>query len=231
MSATMQFETIKTDRLYIKVAEQLRSLIDNDYFKVGDRFPAERALAEKLGVSRPTIREAMIALELSGLVEIRTGSGIYVINKEPKKESGLVGSGIGPHEILEMRYILEPEICALAATRVSDEQIKNLNAVIKEMEVPNISAESFELADNKLHLAIAEACQNEAMKESIQWLWKLRTESIFTNCIIEAINKQGPCIEEHKKIVLAISQKNPERARVAMKNHLDNATTTIDFDL
>ena len=103
--------------------------------------------------------------------------------------------------------------------------------IIKEMEVADITPEAFEAADNKLHLAIAEASENEAIKESIKWLWKLRSESIFTNCIQDEIKKQGLCIDEHKKIVLAIAQKNPERARIAMKNHLDNATTTTDFDL
>jgi GntR family transcriptional repressor for pyruvate dehydrogenase complex len=227
----MQFETIKTDRLYIKVAEQLRTLIDNGYFKVGDSFPAERALAEKLGVSRPTIREAMIALELSGLVEIRTGSGIYVTGKKQDETSGLLENGVGLAEILEMRYILEPEVCALAASRITDIQIQHLKDIIKEMEVVDITPEAFEKADCKLHLAIAEASENEAIKESIKWLWKLREESIFTSCIQEEIEKQGVCIDEHKRIVSAIAQKNPERARIAMKNHLDNATTTTDFDL
>lgn len=231
MSAIVQFEPIKTDRLYIKVAEQLRTLIDNGYFKVGDSFPAERALAEKLGVSRPTIREAMIALELSGLVEIRTGSGIYVTDKKKDNKSGHLESGVGLAEIIEMRYILEPEVCALAASRITDEQIQLLKDIIKEMEVVDISPEDFEKADCKLHLAIAQASENEAIKESIKWLWKLRSESIFTNCIQEEIKKQGVCIDEHKKIVSAIVQKNPERARIAMKNHLDNATTTTDFDL
>lgn len=232
----MQFETIKveekhTQRLYIKVAEQLRSLIDNGYFKVGDRFPAGRALADKLGVSRATIREAMIALEISGFIEIRIGSGAYVTDKKSKNHSGLVGHGIGLFEVLEMRYILEPEICALTATRISDKQIQKLKDIIGEMEVADISAKSFEEADTKLHVAIAEFCENEAMKESIQWLWKIRSESVFSKCIQEEIKKQGLCIDEHKKIVFAIAQRNPERARIAMKNHLDNATTTTAFDL
>ena len=82
MKGIDQFQVITTDRLYVKIAEQLRGLIEAGVYKPGDRFPAERALAEKLGVSRPTIREAMIALEISGIIEIRTGSGIYVSDKK-----------------------------------------------------------------------------------------------------------------------------------------------------
>lgn len=229
MGDISQFETIKTDRLYIKVAEQLRTLIDNGVFKVGDRFPAERALADKLGVSRPTIREAMIALELSGLIEIRTGSGIYVAEKKEPVTMDPVSHGIGPFEILEMRYFLEPEICALAAARISDEQISYLQSIIEKIEDPDIDDETFEALDGELHAAIAEASQNTAMQASIKWLWKLRIESVFKQCTLEAIKQQGHCIDEHKRIVSAIAQKNPEKARAAMKAHLDNATTTIDI--
>ncbi|WP_440877084.1 FadR/GntR family transcriptional regulator [Thalassotalea sp. PLHSN55] len=230
MKSADQFKVIKTDRLYIKVAEQLTTLIENGVFKVGDKFPAERALAEKLGVSRPTIREAMIALEISGLIEIRTGSGIYVTENKVKDDTALIGQSIGPFEVLEMRYILEPEICALAAARVNDQQVEQLKDIIKEMEAAT-DAQTFEDTDCKLHNAIAQMSQNSALQASIAWLWKLRNESVLKNLVLEAITKEGLCIEEHKKIVNAIAQKNPEKARLAMKNHLDNATTTIDFEL
>lgn len=230
MSQVDQFKAIKTDRLYIKVADQLRTLIENEVFKVGDKFPAERALAEKLGVSRPTIREAMVALELSGLIEIRTGSGIYVSSNKVNETVDIISKGIGPFEILEMRYILEPEVCALAATRITDEQIKQLKQIVTEMEGAK-DATAYEIADGKLHIAIAMASNNNAMQASISWLWKLRQESVLSNLVIEAIERQGPLIEEHKRIVMAIAQRNPEKARLAMKNHLDRATTTIDLEL
>lgn len=227
----MQLEAIKTDRLYMKVAEQLRSLIENGFFKVGDRFPSEKELALKLEVSRPTIREAMIALELSGLIDIRSGVGTYIKDTKGKKNNTPVAQGIGPFEILEMRYFLEPEICALAALRIKEEEIEKLKSILESMADPKISPESFEKVDNDLHTAIAEACGNEAMEETIKWLWKMRTESIFVNCIQAEIKKQGLCVEEHRKIVLAIIQREPEKARIAMKKHLENATTTIGFDL
>ncbi len=230
MTNAEQFQVIKSDRLYIKVSDQLRTLIENKVFNIGDKLPSERALAEKLGVSRPTIREAMIALELSGFVEIKTGSGIYVTNNSSNKTLDVINHGIGPFAVLEMRYILEPEICALAATRINDAQIKHLKSIITEMEAAK-DAQAFEDTDSKLHNAIAQASQNSAMEASISWLWKLRKESVLKNLVLEAITKEGLCIEEHKRIVMAISQRNPEKARLAMKNHLDNATTTVDFEL
>src|SRR5690606_34370983 len=82
----VELQAVKTDRLYVKVADQLTRLIVEGVFAVGGRLPSERDLADQLKVSRPTIREAMIALELSGIIEIRTGSGIYVRKKPARLE-------------------------------------------------------------------------------------------------------------------------------------------------
>ncbi|MGJ8694572.1 MAG: FadR/GntR family transcriptional regulator [Thalassotalea sp.] len=226
MSNLEQFQVITTDRLYIKIAEQLRSLIEKGVYKPGDRFPAERTLAEKLGVSRPTIREAMIALELSGIIEIRTGSGIYVSDKPNVAIPKLTDKGIGPFEILEMRYVLESEICAVAATRITDEQVARLYELIEEMAEEEKLPDSTEEADCKFHLLIAEASQNSAFYETIKWLWDLRSKSILTNSFFKTIRKEGvhPSIEDHKKIAAALAQRNPERASLAMKNHIENAT-------
>lgn len=226
MKSINQFQVITTDRLYIKIAEQLRGLIESGVYSPGDRFPAERMLAEKLGVSRPTIREAMIALEISGIIEIRTGSGIYVSNKVPESAPVLTDKGIGPFEILEMRYVLEPEVCALAAARITDEQITRLNRIIKDMEEEEKQPDSSEKADGEFHMLIAEACQNSAMYQSVKWLWELRNKSILSDSFLKVIRKEGvhPSIEDHKKIAQALAQRNPERALLAMKNHIDNAT-------
>lgn len=226
MKGIDQFQVITTDRLYIKIAEQLKGLIENGVYNPGDRFPAERTLAEKLGVSRPTIREAMIALEISGIIEIRTGSGIYVSNKKPEHTPILTDKGVGPFEILEMRYVLEPEICALAAARITDAQVKRLNELIQEMAEEQEQPDSSEKADAEFHLLIAEACQNSAMYQSVKWLWELRNKSVLSDSFLKVIRKEGvhPSIEDHKKIAQALAQRNPERALLAMKNHIDNAT-------
>lgn len=226
MKGIDQLQVITTDRLYVKIAEQLRGLIEAEVYKPGDRFPAERALAEKLGVSRPTIREAMIALEISGIIEIRTGSGIYVSNRKSVSALQVTDKGIGPFEILEMRYALEPEVCALAALRITDEQIERLNLIIKDMEEEERQPNASEKADAEFHMLIAEASQNSAMYQSVKWLWDLRNKSVLSDEFLKVIREEGvhPSIEDHKKIASALAQRNPERALVAMKNHIDNAT-------
>lgn len=220
----VELQAIKTERLYIKVAEQLSKLVREGTIKPGERFPAERDLAEKLGVSRPTIREAMIALELSGIIEIRTGSGIYVTDKKPSLSSN--DQGVGPFEILEIRYIVESEACALAAARITDEQIASLKEILREMEEEEKKEDASEKADWKFHSIIAEATQNSAIYSVVNWLWELRNQSSLSTAFLERIRKEGihPSINDHKRIVEALEKRNPEKARMAMKIHIENAT-------
>ena len=106
--------------LYRQVADQIRTLIENGEFAVGERLPGERELAEKLGVSRPTIREALIALEVEGLVHIRMGSGIYVTRQQREKPALAPAEDLeGPFELLRARSLIE---CAIAeeAAKVDD---------------------------------------------------------------------------------------------------------------
>src|SRR4051812_31963066 len=112
----------ETQRLYERIAKQLANEIAHGDYKIGQRLPSERELAQSFSVSRPTIREAIIALELDGLVDVRTGSGVYVMAKEPP--SGKAGvTDIGPFELLEARRAVEGEVCALAAERINDVQL------------------------------------------------------------------------------------------------------------
>ncbi|MEP7704685.1 FadR/GntR family transcriptional regulator [Paraglaciecola sp. 25GB23A] len=224
---SLQLQIIKSDRLYLKVADQLNRLIEEGAIQPGQRFPSERELAEKLGVSRPTIREAMIALELSGVIEIRTGSGIYVTKQAAKSEPELNDKGIGPFEILEIRYIIESEACALAAARITDEQIQALREAVEEMEEEEKRPDASEKADQKFHSIIAQACQNSAIASVVEWLWDLRNESQLSTAFLQRIREEGvqPSINEHRKILQALEQRNPEKARTAMKLHIENATT------
>jgi len=222
----LELQAVKSDRLYMKVAEQLKKLITNEVIKPGERFPSERELAEQLGVSRPTIREAMIALELSGVIEIRTGSGIYVTHQKNTIGDPASDKGVGPFEILEIRYIIEAEACALAATRISDAQLVALRTAVEEIEAEEKQANSSERADQKFHSIIAQASQNSAISSVVDWLWKLRNESDLSTMFLKRIREEGvhPSVQEHKNILHALEQRNPERARTAMKLHLENAT-------
>jgi GntR family transcriptional repressor for pyruvate dehydrogenase complex len=220
----VEFEAIKSDRLYIKVADQLTNLIKTSKIKPGEKFPAERDLAERLGVSRPTIREAMIAMELSGIIEIRSGSGTYVTNNQPRLDLG--DQGVGPFEILEARLLFEPEACALAATRATHKRIEQLKDTLKEMEEEQVRADASEKSDWKFHLIIAETCQNAAIYTMVDWLWRLRNSSKLSIAFFERIRSEGvhPAINDHRLIIDALEKRDPVAARTSMRIHLENAT-------
>ena len=225
----MELQAIKPKRLYVTVAEQLTRFVMDGTLKPGERFPSERELAEKLGVSRPTIREAMIAMELAGIIEIKTGSGIYVTKPDQHHDIMDIGrrdKGIGPFEILEIRYMIEGEACALAAARITDKQIQQLKDTLLEMEEEEKQPDASEKADWKFHSIIAEACQNSAIYAVINWLWELRNQSELSLAYLERLRKEGvhPSINDHRRILEALEKRDPEKARIAMKLHIENAT-------
>ena len=224
--SSLQLQTVKNDRLYMKVAEQLRALIETNVIKPGDRLPSERELAEQLGVSRPTVREAMIALEISGIIEIRSGSGIYAIGGKSNSNLKLNDSGIGPFEILETRLLLESEACALAAARITDAQLAELKTCLDEMIEEEKRPDASEKSDQRFHEIIAESCQNSAIESIIRWLWQLRVESMLSTAFLERIRQEGihPSISEHKAIYDALAKRDPIRARDAMRRHIESAT-------
>jgi GntR family transcriptional repressor for pyruvate dehydrogenase complex len=113
----MPLQSIEPRRLYRQIAEQLRALIRAGEYPVGSRLPPERDLAAQLKVSRPSVREALIALEVEGLVEVRMGSGIWVIAPEPAPSAAYIDGVLSPFEIIRARQLIECELAALAAAR------------------------------------------------------------------------------------------------------------------
>jgi DNA-binding FadR family transcriptional regulator len=121
-------------KLYRKIADSVADAIESGQYKLGDRLPTERELAEQFGVSRPTLREAMIALEMLGMIEARHGLGIYVTgNVRPPAPSAEIDFEIGAFELIEARRLFEGEAAALAATSISDEQIGELEGLLERM--------------------------------------------------------------------------------------------------
>src|SRR6266566_1671418 len=127
----MPFHAVATQRLYEQVAGQVTELVTRGEFKPGDRLPPERDLAKVLGVSRPTVREAMIALEIAGLVEVRVGAGAFVTDKAKSNETAsgatngrlFEGAGSSPLELIAARRTIEPEVAALAAQYATPSEI------------------------------------------------------------------------------------------------------------
>ena len=167
-----------------------------------------------------------IALELSGVIEIRSGSGIYVTEQALKTKPELSDKGVGPFEILEIRNIIEAEVCALAAARITEQELSALRQALAEMEEEEKQPDASEKADQKFHSIIAQACQNSAIASVVEWLWELRNQSPLSSAFLQRIREEGvhPSISEHRKILEALEQHHPEKARNAMKIHIENAT-------
>ncbi len=208
-------------RLYRRVADQLAERIASGTYGLGDRLPAEREIAREFGISRPTAREAIIALELQRLVEVRIGSGVYVAAR-PSALDPPPTADVGPFEIMEARRLIEGESAALAATVITDEQLADLEKLVAAMEDENARNVWGESADRRFHIAIAEATQNSAMAAVVSQLWEMRERSPLSQRLLLMVRLKGvqPVIDEHRNIVNALRARDPKLARHAMRQHL-----------
>ena len=118
-------------RLYMKAVVQIQELIASGAYPPGSRLPPERQLAEQFEMSRPTIREAIIALEAKGMVSVKTGSGVYVL--EQVRSSGGLGAVVSPFELVEARVLIEGEAAALAASMISDDELAEMKSALVDM--------------------------------------------------------------------------------------------------
>ncbi|HVE55097.1 MAG TPA: GntR family transcriptional regulator, partial [Ramlibacter sp.] len=162
----MPLQAVESSRLYRQIAEQLRGLIAQGEFEPGSRLPAERDLARQLGVSRPSVREALIALEVEGWVEVRIGSGIYV-QEAPQRSSLRApangnGSGTdwGPLELMQERELVEGEVAALAARNARKPQIQQIASALDQMHEEVAAGIVPRAGDEAFHNAIANGCGN-----------------------------------------------------------------------
>jgi len=218
----MKSSTAKTPRLYQQVAEKLVALIESAQYTTGMRLPAERDLAAMFNVSRPTIREAVIALELEGFVEVRMGSGVYIIEHN-KGKSRFSDKDVGPFELTEARALFEGEAAALAATMISDEELAQLAETLNEMACENNNdTDTHEAADKRFHMIIANATNNSAISSVIEELWDERDSSALTKRMYQTVRDSGvkPSVEEHRAIYEALKAHDAQAARSLMREHL-----------
>ncbi|MBB6249474.1 FadR/GntR family transcriptional regulator [Nitrospirillum iridis] len=208
-------------RLYRHVADAIAADIRRGTYAPGQRLPSERDLAEKFDVSRPTVREAMITLEILGLVEARHGSGIYVTDQLPAQESS-AELDIGAFELTEARRLVEGEVAALAATTINDEELAELATLLHEIGEENARNAVGEKADRRFHLTIARATRNSALIGVVEQLWDMRYKSPLCMAMLERARTVGdhPRVEEHQRILHSLAARDSQGARAAMRDHL-----------
>jgi GntR family transcriptional repressor for pyruvate dehydrogenase complex len=223
----MPIYSIEPRRLYRQIADQIRSLIVSHEYAVGSRLPPERDLAKQLGVSRPSVREALIALEVEGLVDVRVGSGIYVLGSRGNGDAGEpVAVAMGPFELLRARRVIEGECAALSAKAARRPQIAAIEEALRAMQHAEDGNKQPPLAEDRLfHLRIAEGTGNGALVAVVKMLWEERMGPLFKRLGHHYDNPStwDAAAAEHRDVVDAISRRDPEGARRSMHHHLDRA--------
>lgn len=207
------------ERLYQTIANKITKLIDDGKYPPGSRLPAERELAEQFGVSRVAIREAEIALQALGRIRIKTGSGAYVLDSDANRAQAL--PDVSAFELTEARALFESEAAALAAARIDDDTLEELDRLVAIMSSTSGKDEAGEAADHDFHRTIARASGNTAITHVIETMWKLRDEvesvkAVYDSVCSEDIGARG---DEHSDILEALRARDPDAARVAMRNH------------
>ena len=208
-------------RLYHSVADQILQMIKDGAFPPGSRLPGERELAERFDVSRVTIREAEIALQALGHLSIKTGSGVYVLDRSSRENGSL--PAVSAFELTEARLMFESEAAALAARQISDTSLATLDELIGRMSSTDpADEEDSQSADREFHLEIATASGNAAVQYVIETLWKMRTQIPAIRQVhadICAEEDAGDRGSEHAEILKALKDRDPDAARSAMQDH------------
>jgi DNA-binding FadR family transcriptional regulator len=221
----MPLTSIEPRRLYRQIAEQIRGLVTSGEYPIGARLPPERDLANQLRVSRPSVREALIALEVEGLVEVRVGSGIYI------RSPGVTAHGpghaqvSGPFELIRARRAIEGECAALAARDGKRGQVLNIAEALRQMEDDAARLALPLDADRLFHLRIAEATNNGTLVAVVKSLWDERGSPLFTQLEhhFDTPKTWLAAIKEHAAVLAAIRERDAEAARMGMHHHMDQA--------
>lgn len=239
----MPLQTIEPRRLYRQIAGQLRGLMDSGEFPGGSRLPPERDLAAQLGVSRPSVREALIALEVEGRVEVRMGSGIWVMDarapgraaaaqasaasKRSTPASARTGAGLGegPLETIRARALIEAELAAEAARRGTPALCRQLRAALAAMRRDSAAGRAPTDGDRRFHLLIAEASENAVLQRIVAELFDERHNPLFATLggHFETAASWALALDEHQAVIDAIAAGSAARARAAMRRHLSNS--------
>lgn len=215
-------------RLYQTIAREIRTLIDSGDFPVGARLPGERELAERFNVSRVTIREAEIALEAQGRISIRTGSGVYVTRRPEGGPDAL--PNVTAFELTAARAVIEAEAAALASANITDDQLDELEELIRSMSrAENGSDSEGEDADRLFHLTIARISGNPVIEYFVQMIWRMRTELPRVKRVYASVCKHDgeARADEHSAILDALRNRDPAAARIAMRDHFHRLFETM----
>lgn len=222
----MKLQVVSNRKLYLQIADQIRDQILSGAALPGQQLPSERDLAVTLGVSRPTVREALIALEVAGMVEVRVGVGAFVKGAPggaPGGDADLSDASYSPLEVMAVRRLLEPEAAALASQGIGDAGRTRLAMAIRTMRAETARNEWSAESDTAFHMTIAEAAGNQVLREFLGQLWASRsgdTDRQFHRHLADMAAVREHILADHEAVCAAILAGDAETARAAMMAHL-----------
>lgn len=205
------------------VVQRIKELLERGELKAGSRLPPERELADMLHISRPSLRTALKALSVMGIINAKPGAGTYIAESlpevftEPMRFMTLINN-TSDEELFEARRIIEAGLAELAAERATEEDIKTLNDEIESMRANTTDPENYLKHDVRFHQAIARAANNKLMSGVMdtiaELLFHIRRQTIAHASDLEE------AIEWHQKIVEAVRKHDPKRAKEMLSGHL-----------
>jgi DNA-binding FadR family transcriptional regulator len=226
----MPIQAVSSQRLYRQIADQLAELIRSGEFQPGARLPSERDLSQQLNVSRASVREALIALEIDGLVVVRVGLGVFANAVPAATPQRATPAEPGPFEVLSARYLIEGETAALAARLGTAEQHARIRETLGAMTAEVQRSGHGLDADFEFHERVAEASGNSALVHLVHQLWSFRftTMSRKLDEHFDTPERHADAIEEHRRLVDAIERRDADGARAAMVAHLDTVRAALE---
>jgi GntR family transcriptional regulator, transcriptional repressor for pyruvate dehydrogenase complex len=219
------YKLVRTSRLYEQIVQQIEESIVKGDLKTGDQLPAERELAQRFGVSRTAVREAVKALREKGLVEAYSGRGTFITDgtRQAVRQSldlmSRMGQQEGSRDLAEVRAILEPEIAALAAQRIQEPELATMREAVAVMDKAGQDPDAYIEADLDFHLALAEGASNPLILSLIDSIVGLLREQRLRIFKVSGGPERGQA--HHKKILEAIERRDADKAREAMRSHLE----------
>jgi GntR family transcriptional regulator, transcriptional repressor for pyruvate dehydrogenase complex len=217
-----QLKQVDNRRLYQQIADQIRAFIDKGNYTTGARLPPERDLALQLGVSRPSVREALIALEIEGSVEVRMGAGVYVCNVAQRKPQTLATMGESPIELMQARAAIEGTVILLACAKATPEALANLRQTLDNMLAAMAQNRSPLHFDRQFHLAIAAMSGNAVLERLVGELFDERHSPIAARLSAHSESGQtwATALQEHEAILRALENRDVLAAQTAVRAHL-----------
>lgn len=215
-------KSLEPRRLYQQIADRVRVLIQSGDFREGSRLPPERDLAQQLGVSRPSLREALIALEIEGSVEIRMGSGVYVCARALRRPALSIPMGESPAELMQARGVVEGSVIVLACVNATTEGLARVRESIEGMRDDIAAGRDVLAHDREFHVRIAEMAGNSVLTALISTLFDERQRPLASHMRnrLESQPTWSTAVAEHEQIYRCLVARDPLMAESAMRAHI-----------